>query len=503
MFEVIRFKRSVATGAGENGAADHDVANGSSSNGSSSNGEAAATVVSADPFAGTRLDPSPTDTESDTGVEVESGVELGPAAEDEVTSTGDEPEAEAEGPPDDDGTVMRPESESTGDGDLEGDADRDPEHVADEEAEVDAVPAVEDDVEPDAEVDAEVDVEPDAEVEDDVEPDVEVYADAEVEVDAEVDVEPDAEADVEVDEAPNPEAVAGQHEPVTLGMATESTAGEERVAAPAAAVVPAGSLGIRDIAFYVAVAAALAVTSAAIGYLLSTFVDEIHGAETDILYELDANLEAGFLREDRRLTTQVVTIESRAVLGPAADSIGMNPDDLREALTVDVIDGSEIIRVQARGGTPEQALDRLAAVVDTYLAQLEAADPGEAALAIVNDELALAIEEQESLERELAAFTGTGPAGSARLDVLLSELETVRSRRISLEAQQNDQRLEELVKPRFTVLTPAFVLDEPLAPKPLQAIALGGLVGAGLAGGFVFLAERRRVRRFRGSHGDG
>ena len=38
--------------------------------------------------------------------------------------------------------------------------------------------------------------------------------------------------------------------------------------------------------------------------------------------------------------------------------------------------------------------------------------------------------------------------------------------------------------------TPAFVLDEPVAPRPLQAAALGALVGLAIVAGVLVLAAR-------------
>ena len=87
-------------------------------------------------------------------------------------------------------------------------------------------------------------------------------------------------------------------------------------------------------------------------------------------YLLDDSLPTGFLREDRRLSTQLVTIRSRSVLGPVALTYDLDVDDLRDDVSASVIDNSEIIRVEVRDEDPIVALGLVNAIAAAYLAQI-------------------------------------------------------------------------------------------------------------------------------------
>ncbi len=263
-------------------------------------------------------------------------------------------------------------------------------------------------------------------------------------------------------------------------------------------------LKIQALAFYSLVMAGLVAGSVLLALIFSFTQPPVYGARTDILFELDANLQAGFLREDRRLTTQVVTIESRAVLTPAAAQLGIDVEDLSAAIDASVIDGSEIIQITAEGSSGQEALDRLDAVVGVYFDQLEQADSSAQALALIADELTDLEQQEADLEARIANLVG-GQApvlgdqtrldvGDAEVAVLLGDLQTVRSRIADLEQRRDDQELNDLIKPRFVVLTPAFVLDGLLAPNRLQLAALGALLGGMVGAGVVFGLERRNPR---------
>jgi hypothetical protein len=255
-------------------------------------------------------------------------------------------------------------------------------------------------------------------------------------------------------------------------------------------------LRLDTIARYAAYFFAAVITSAVIAALLVLPQPKVYGAEAEILYELDENLEAGFLREDRRLTTQVVTIESRAILAPAGGSVGLTADEMLDVLDVGVVDGSEIIHFQTRGPSPEEALDRAEAITATYLQFLDEADSSDEAQLIVDDELAKIETELAEIESQILAFSSSSPdAGtSPELAILLARADGLADQRTTLENRKNELELNDLIKPKFSMLTEPYSLDDPLEPQPLRTAALGALVGAVVGFGIVLVAERRNPR---------
>lgn len=94
---------------------------------------------------------------------------------------------------------------------------------------------------------------------------------------------------------------------------------------------------------------------------------ESHVSRSEFVYSLDGSVPDGFLREDRRLLTQIVTFTSDAVLGPVADEYGMDIDDLRAKIDVETVDLSEVLRLDVRDADAATALELNRAVLDQYL----------------------------------------------------------------------------------------------------------------------------------------
>ncbi|MGI9598184.1 MAG: hypothetical protein ACR2QK_18620, partial [Acidimicrobiales bacterium] len=146
------------------------------------------------------------------------------------------------------------------------------------------------------------------------------------------------------------------------------------------------------------------------------------------VYTLDESVPDSFLREDRRLLTQIATLRSDAVVVPVAETFDLTPDDLRDKIEIDTIDLSEVLRLDVLDTDPAVALAISAAVIDQYLAIATRPPPSEVGEAlderraeiVVNlaraDSSLLALRQsrlvdpglatsQESLERQIAFRT--------------------------------------------------------------------------------------------------
>src|SRR3712207_2424110 len=107
----------------------------------------------------------------------------------------------------------------------------------------------------------------------------------------------------------------------------------------------------------------------AAGLAAALALPKTYGARAEILYNLSPEQRSGDpLRQDRQLSTQLVFLKSRAVLGPIAQKQGMQFQELDENLSVEVLQTSEVIQVEAHGNTKEAARQTLQAVMDGYLA---------------------------------------------------------------------------------------------------------------------------------------
>jgi capsular polysaccharide biosynthesis protein len=135
---------------------------------------------------------------------------------------------------------------------------------------------------------------------------------------------------------------------------------------------------------------------------------------------------------ERAILTEEVILTSPSVLGPVATQAGLLLEELESRVTTTLVERSNVLRLTVADRDREQALSLVTGIQRQY------------ALMHVND--------------ASSSSTG-GPALT------------------------------------YTVLTPPRLLDEPLAPRPLQVLAAGALVGIGMAAVVALLLLRPAIPR--------
>ena len=229
-----------------------------------------------------------------------------------------------------------------------------------------------------------------------------------------------------------------------------------------------------------ALAVAIVLIGAAAGFIGSQLISKEYAARAEIVYSLTESKPNELLREDRKLTTQLVLIGSRVVLAPVADDHAVAPENLAEHVTASVIDHSEIIEVEVRDRTPEGARTLLTEIVGRYLdlANKNWKDPT-----------------LEYLEYQLGDVQKQRRAPDLAQDV-------------SLDLARREQSIARLIEPiRPTpvfgqqsvsgpparLLTDPYTVPDPVSPKPLIATAAGGASALLVAALVVLLIVRRRT----------
>src|SRR5205085_5554705 len=108
---------------------------------------------------------------------------------------------------------------------------------------------------------------------------------------------------------------------------------------------------------------------AAAGLAGALVLPKTYGARAEILYSASQPQQGGDpLQQDRQLSTQLVLLKSRAVLGPIAQKQGRRYEDLDKDVSVSVLENSNVIQVEARASTEPVALQTLQALTNGYLA---------------------------------------------------------------------------------------------------------------------------------------
>jgi capsular polysaccharide biosynthesis protein len=227
------------------------------------------------------------------------------------------------------------------------------------------------------------------------------------------------------------------------------------------------------------------------GYFVGGLGGTVRAARSEVLYELDAERPTGFLRQDRQLTTQLVTIRSRAVVAPVADASGLTFEELSDKLDVGVVDDSEVIRIEVTDGSGSRARALVDGITSEYLARVH---PGGItdAREYLEDQLATVDERLEDLTDQLADLPSTA-SPTAEQTLMTTEMDSLFDQRADLQSRLEDIAVDELNAPQVDQITEAYVLDDPVSPRPLRAAIAGGLAGLMVAALAIAVLVRRRM----------
>jgi hypothetical protein len=239
------------------------------------------------------------------------------------------------------------------------------------------------------------------------------------------------------------------------------------------------SLGIGTVAA-IAVSAVVACALLALPIMLSR--PSVHGAQADILINPRAGQSDA--ATDRALATQQIILGSETVLDPVAKATGIPVRRLEQALSVEVVNQSNVVRITMadRNAATAQRLTQL--IVEAYLEQTS--------LPTVAD-LDRSISFLEEQHRDLSATLAVDQGRLARLAGGRGPGRPVSTeeRRLRVAVATTEQRLKivrdqlaaaplrqlEQAQPQPQILVPSHVLGDPLSPRPVQAAATGALVG--------------------------
>jgi uncharacterized protein involved in exopolysaccharide biosynthesis len=227
----------------------------------------------------------------------------------------------------------------------------------------------------------------------------------------------------------------------------------------------------------------------------------VYGAQVDLV--LDTAASPSDVATDRALVTQEVILRSRAVLEPVARASRIPVQRLEEALSVEAVDQSNVVRVTVADRDADRASRLAQRIGEEYerRTSFSTSAVDRQPIAFLErqiEELAASLATTQARADELARRRGPGGLPSAqerRLQILAT---TTQQRLARAQEQLTDLQLGPLDAPRSRMLSSAQVLEEPLRPRPVQAVAAGALVGVSVAAAIVLVLFRPRFAADRG-----
>ncbi len=248
------------------------------------------------------------------------------------------------------------------------------------------------------------------------------------------------------------------------------------------------------------VAATVLLLTVLSAYFVSALQPTVYAAEADVLFSVTGSSQEG----ERQLATQEVLLSSRGVLSPVAERFDVPLPELTRSQDVEQLAGSQVLRTRIRNNEPELAVRLAQGVAESYVASVSTG---------VTD---LGAEQERRLRDEITDLSVRAAAGRARLDEIAAARAgaaaspgglavTAEERNLQVEDTALTQRvsalqseLTQILVQRETatpaeILTPAYLLDQPVGPRPVRAAAAGAMLGLVLSSGLLALGLRRRL----------
>jgi uncharacterized protein involved in exopolysaccharide biosynthesis len=213
------------------------------------------------------------------------------------------------------------------------------------------------------------------------------------------------------------------------------------------------------------VALGIVVISVASAVFFGSLGTKTYGARADMLYVAPDNTSDD--ARERILATQQELIRSRVVLEDVSRSAGISLPALRDAVSVDV-GRDDLLHLTVADKDPQRARELAQTIATRYLRLTSRLSPATTAGRRLI---------QEKIDRLTAG-------GRPRTAAARGRVARLRDRLVDLEVQN-------LARGKADLLSPAYVLDDPLSPKPLRSGALGLLIGLLIATVVVVATLRR------------
>ncbi len=261
-----------------------------------------------------------------------------------------------------------------------------------------------------------------------------------------------------------------------------------------------------DLVRYTLYSLLIVALAATTGYLVANRAQPVYGARSEILFERRTENSTGFLREDRDLTTQLVTLRTRAVLGPVASANGLSIDDLAKKLHVGIVESSEVLRIQVDDRSRTRAKSLVGAISKQYIGGANSPASGETQRYLEDQLTKVSSETQRlsvrsaELERgrlRRASGGNQNPIPTPEQTLVDAEIKSLLDQRTELNGRLEAVNVDFINRPRVAQITKPYAMDSPVSPKPLNTAVAGALAGVVVAAIAVAALARRRGQTVR------
>lgn len=212
---------------------------------------------------------------------------------------------------------------------------------------------------------------------------------------------------------------------------------------------------------------------------------EVQPTSSSSSSEASRTLEA-LVDPTRGLQTQVTLAQSEGVLSRAAKALDiLTTDELRDALSVELLPDTQILAIRIQHERPDEARDWANAMADAYLSfRRESAEENST---LQREDITGDIEEIQQRIRQIDVQSEQDPAAAVRLR---AERDRALTQLTVLETELNELPDPDRVqRGGGRIVTAAVAPTEPVRPRKALNMALAVVIGSLLGLGLVFVAE--------------
>jgi capsular polysaccharide biosynthesis protein len=226
-----------------------------------------------------------------------------------------------------------------------------------------------------------------------------------------------------------------------------------------------------------------------VGYVISGTMSKTYGARFQISVPTTATDDALVARQ---VENQVQVLQGRGLLSPVATRAGIPLETLVGRVHASVVTGSSVVSVTVTAPSRSAAVAVAQDLSGLYMHDV-AIGPDERSVSYLRSQISKLTDEQASIARQRAETTSSQAAASldARSFSLAGQITGLQSQLTTLTTQA-------LSSNNVSLLTAPYALTDAVSPKPVQAAALGAVVGAIVAAAVVGVVAL--LRRPGGQH---
>lgn len=242
------------------------------------------------------------------------------------------------------------------------------------------------------------------------------------------------------------------------------------------------------------VSLALVLIGAGAGFGGALLWPPTYAARANVLFP-DSAEQSSTMRQSLDLSTQLVRLRSREILGPVAARYHTPVEEFEKNVSISVLDSSEIVQVEVRNHSKNAALAQDRDIVDRYL-QVAGDQPPSAGVRYLREQLDQTAADLGKARAEAQLWRqGTGPVPSPA-DVASNEarVQSLTSRQQQILSQLDQLNAVQLTKAAPQVVVAPYLVWAPVSPRPGYAAAAGALTAVVIAAGFVALTVQGRPR---------